>query len=360
MFNVKIKQHTLRLPIIQGGMGVGVSLSNLASAVINEGCMGVISAAQPGFKEKDFYTNNFAANVRALNNEINKTRSNTNHKGILAINVMVAARRYKEYIKEISAMDIDAIISGAGLPTELPDLVVNKDILLAPIVSSGKAAQLICKTWDMRYNKIPDFIVIEGSQAGGHLGFKIDDLIAQTTQSLSEILADVLAVIQPYQDKYNYKIPVFVAGGIVSGFDIAKYLKLGASGVQMATSFIATEECDVDIKFKEAVINSTVEDIGLTKSPSKLHGRALKTRFMNEVNGRIENIKVSKCVACLATCDPQDTSYCITQALIESALGNIDEGIVFVGESAAQLSKMTTVKELVAKLEKELRSTYDQ
>ncbi|MEA5017652.1 MAG: nitronate monooxygenase family protein [Erysipelotrichaceae bacterium] len=359
MFNVKFRQHTLRLPIIQGGMGVGVSLSKLASAVINEGCMGVISAAQPGFNEEDFYTNNFTANVRALKSEITKTRNNTDHQGLLGVNVMVAARKYKEYIKEISAMDIDVIISGAGLPTELPDLVVNKNIMLAPIVSSAKAAHLICKTWDMRYNKIPDFIVIEGAEAGGHLGFKIDDLLADNTQSLAEILADVLAVIQPYQDKYQYQIPVFVAGGIVSGYDIAKYLKLGASGVQMATSFIATEECDVDIKFKEAVLKCTKDDIAFTKSPSKLHGRALKTNFMKEVNQRQENIKIDRCVACLATCDPSSTSYCITQALIDAARGHTDDGIVFVGSSAAQLSKMTTVKELVQKLEIELRSCYE-
>lgn len=359
MFSVTLKNHTLKLPIIQGGMGVGISLSRLASAAIQQGCMGVISAAQPGYREPDFYKNNFNANIRALNLEVEKTRENTKHQGVLGVNVMVAARRYKDYIKAISKMDIDAIISGAGLPLDLPELVENENILLAPIVSSAKAAYLICKRWDMRYEKVPDFIVVEGPKAGGHLGFKHDDLVSNTTQTLEEILVEVLEVIQQYIDKYNRDIPVFVAGGIATGSDIAHFLKLGASGVQMGSRFIATYECDADDRFKQEVINSTLDDIGFTKSPSKMHGRAVKTPFMIEVNARTENIRVDRCVACLATCNPMDTPYCITEALIQSALGNVDEGIVFIGESATHIKGMTSVKELVDELTKELVEAYE-
>ncbi len=359
MFNVQLNTHILKHPIIQGGMGVGVSMSKLATAAINHGCMGVISAAQPGYKEDDFYTNNFQANIRALKQEIDITRHNTQHQGVLAVNVMVASKRYNDYIKEISTMDIDAIISGAGLPLNLPELVQNKELLLGVIVSSGKAAQLICKVWDTRYNRIPDFIVIEGDKAGGHLGFKIEELRANSTRTLDEILEDVLQVTLPYKEKYNKAIPLFVAGGIVSGYEIAHYIKKGASGVQMGTAFLATKECDAPLNFKQAVIDATIDDIGFTKSPSKLHGRALKTPFMMMVNQRHENIQVKRCVACLSMCNPSDTPYCISQALIDSINGNLDEGIVFVGESAARINAIVSVSDLVERLMKECISVYE-
>ena len=357
--NISLKDKTLHVPIIQGGMGVGISLSNLASAAINQGCMGVISAAQPGYREEDFIKNTFNANIRALKKEVSKTREQSSSQGILAVNVMVAARRYKDYIKEISSMDIDCIISGAGLPLDLPNLVSNKKIMLAPIVSSAKAAYLICKGWDKRYNTTPDFIVVEGPLAGGHLGFTYENLVSDTCESLEEILEGVLEVVKPYQEKYNRDIPVFVAGGISTGHDIAYFMKKGASGVQMATRFIATHECDADDRFKQAVLDCKKQDIDFTKSPSKLHGRALKTNFMIDVNQRKNNIKVDQCVACLATCNPLDTPYCITDALIQSVKGNVDQGIVFVGANAYEISEIVSVKELVDQLKKELMIAYE-
>lgn len=356
--NIPLKNKALTVPIIQGGMGVGISLSKLASAAINQGCMGVISAAQPGYREEDFMKNTFNANIRALKKEVENTRKQTKHQGILAVNVMVAARRYKDYIEEISKMDIDCIISGAGLPLDLPSFVKNKEIMLVPIVSSAKAAYLICKGWDKRYNTIPDFIIIEGSLAGGHLGFRYEDLVNDTCESLEVILEGVLEVIKPYQEKYNREIPVFVAGGIRSGYDIAHFMKRGASGAQIATRFIATHECDADDCFKQAVVNCKQEDIAFTKSPSKLHGRALKTNFMIDVNQRVTNIKVDKCVACLSTCNPMDTAYCITDALIQSVQGNTEQGIVFVGARAHEITEIVSVKELVDQLKKELSLAY--
>jgi nitronate monooxygenase len=358
--NLKLHQHTLNLPIIQGGMGIGVSLGNLAGAVMQQGCMGVISAAQPGYKEADFYKNTFNANIRALNREIAKARQIGQGKGMLGVNVMVAARRYKEYIKAIGLMDIDCIISGAGLPLDLPELVDNKNILLAPIVSSRKAAELICKVWDKRHQRVPDFIVIEGSLAGGHLGFKKEDLINETCESLDDILVQVKEMIGYYEQKYERKIHIFVAGGIYTGADITHYLKNGADGVQIGTRFIATYECDAHPSFKQSFINCNPEDIKLTKSPSGFPGRARSTPFMEMVNKRQENIKVEKCVACLIPCNPSDTPYCITDALIQSVSGRVEQGLVFTGTNGYRIDKIVSVNELVNQLKDEMVQAYEK
>ncbi len=355
---LKLHNHTLELPIIQGGMGIGVSLGNLAGAVMKQGCMGVISAAQPGYREDDFYKNTFEANVRALKKEIDKARNIGQGNGVLGVNVMVAARRYKDYIKEIAKMDIDCIISGAGLPLDLPDLVKDRHILLAPIVSSRKAGELICKVWDKRYHRAPDFIVIEGYEAGGHLGFKKEDLLNETCESLDDILVQVKEMIKLYEDKYQRKIHVFVAGGIYTGSDIVHYLNNGADGVQMGTRFIATDECDAHHDFKQALINSKQEDIKLTKSPSGFPGRAYSTSFMDMVNKRKENIQVKKCVACLVPCNPNDTPYCITDALIQSVSGFVDQGLVFTGTNGYRLDKLVSVQQLLADLKFEMECAY--
>jgi len=167
---VILGKKTLSVPIIQGGMGIGVSLHMLVSAVMREDAMGVISAAQPGYRQPDFYTNSLKANLRALAEEIALSRAQSNGKGMIGVNVMVAGRQHKEIWEFLNTQPIDAVISGAGLPLDLPQIVTNPDILLAPIVSSGKAARLIMTVWEKRANRLPDFIVIEGPLAGGHLG----------------------------------------------------------------------------------------------------------------------------------------------------------------------------------------------
>ncbi|NLC48404.1 MAG: nitronate monooxygenase [Tenericutes bacterium] len=346
---LKIKDKILSFPLIQGGMGVGVSLSNLAGSVMKEGCMGVISSAHTGYRKKDFFNNPVKANCEAIKEEVKKARKISENKGLLGINIMVALKDYATYVKVAVESKVDAIISGAGLPLDLPSYVKDSNILLAPIVSSGKAIDLICKVWDKRYNTTPDFVVVEGSKAGGHLGFKKEDLIDDKCDSLENIFFDVKEKLSLFSEKYNKNIPIFVAGGIYDGKDIAHFLKLGASGVQMGTRFIATEECDADIEFKKAVIESTEENIQIIQSPTGFPGRGIMNTFM-ENNKKRGNITVKKCLNCLTPCNPSDTPYCISMALIQSAQGNVNNGLVFVGTNAYKIKEMTTVKKLIDEL----------
>ena len=182
---LEINQKSLTVPLIQGGMGVGVSLGNLAGHVAKCGAMGVISTAHPGYKEDDFESNHRQANIRALKKEILKAQKLSQGKGLVAINAMVALKDYDELINAALESKVDAIISGAGLPLRLPELVKDHDVLIAPIVSSGKACKVIIKHWLKKYQRTPDFIVIEGSQAGGHLGFKKEDLENQIQAAIN-------------------------------------------------------------------------------------------------------------------------------------------------------------------------------
>lgn len=350
--SVKFKNKTLQVPIIQGGMGAGISLGNLAGSVMKEGCMGVISAAHTGYKYKGFNEDSEKTNLIAINAEIKKARKISQGSGLLGINIMVASMNYEEYVKTAVKAKVDVIISGAGLPLSLPKFVDDKDILLAPIVSSGRAINLICKVWDKRYNTTPDFVVIEGSKAGGHLGFKKEDLENDTCESLEDIFFDVKKELKLYEEKFHRNIPVFIAGGIYNGKDIAHFLNLGASGVQMATRFIATYECDAHDKFKQAVINVKKEDIAFVKSPTGFPGRAIKNEFIKKTQKR-GNICMKNCYHCLSLCNPSDTPYCISTSLINAAKGDIDNGLVFVGSNAYKLDKIISVKELIYELKNE-------
>lgn len=340
-----LKLQKLRVPLIQGGMGIGVSLGNLAGHVMLEGGLGVISAAQPGYREPDFYQNTIEANLRTLEKEVAKARQIAQGQGLLGINVMVAAEDYDHYVKAISQMDIDVIISGAGLPLELPTLVGNTEIALAPIISSAKAAYLLCKRWLARSQKLPDLLIIEGPLAGGHLGFTWSDLKENKTQTLHHILEEVLLVLKDQ----NWSIPVFVAGGIYSSTDIQTVLALGASGVQMATRFIATHECDADIQFKQAFINAKEEDIRFVISPSGYPGRAINNPLVEKLM-RDEKVKVMRCVNCLKPCNPATTPYCITEALIHAVKGNVQDGLIFTGTNGYRIDTLVSVKELIEEL----------
>lgn len=347
--SVKLKDKVLEVPIIQGGMGVGVSLSGLAGSVMKQGGMGVISAAHPGYQKDSFRKDSKKANCEAIIEEVNKARVIANGKGLMGINIMVASKDYELYVKAAVEAKVDAIISGAGLPVNLPEFVDNESILLAPIVSSGKAMKLILRMWDRRYHKIPDFVVIEGSDAGGHLGFKKEDLIDNTCESLETILEEVKEELTPFCEKYEKEVPIFVAGGIYTGEDIAKFIKLGASGVQMGTRFIATEECDANIKFKEAIVNCKQEDIAIVQSPTGFPGRGILNEFMVQTKKR-GNICVKNCLNCLTPCKPIDTPYCISEALIQSVKGNLNRGLIFVGSNAYRIDKIVKVAELMDEL----------
>lgn len=345
---VKIGTKEMTIPIIQGGMGVGVSLSSLAGAVMKEGGMGVISAAHPGYRDPLFWKDSLAANKKALKEEIQKAKDISGGNGICGVNIMVASKDYDEYVVAAAEGKAEAIISGAGMPMNLPALVKGYDILIAPIVSSARAAKLILRSWSQRDDRCADFVVVEGCEAGGHLGFKKEDVINGNAETLEEILPQVLQEVAVYEEKYEKEIPVFVAGGIFTGQDIAKYIKLGAAGVQMATRFIATYECDADQRFKDHIIQSTQANIELVGSPAGLPGRAVMTPFMETT--KCGRIAPTRCITCMKPCIPATTPYCITDALIKAVQGDIEHGLVFAGSNAYRVTKMMHVHDLISEL----------
>ncbi len=345
---LRLGDRVLSVPIIQGGMGIGVSLHRLASAVMREGGMGVISAAQPGYAEEDFYQNPLQANLRALQREIKLANQHGEGKGLLGVNVMVAGRQHKEIWEFLNTQPIDAIISGAGLPLDLPQVVTNPSILLAPIVSSGKAARLILTSWERRANRLPDFIVIEGPLAGGHLGISKAEIDAGHLPDLSDLLAEVIAVVRPVEERIGRKIPIFCAGGVYTHEDILRLIALGSDGVQMATRFIATHECDAHPNFKQCLLDAKQEDIVYTISPVGLPGRGVNTPFVQALDGSLR--KASRCTACLTPCNPIATPYCITEALITAVKGDPIHGLVFTGSNGFRLDTIVSVHDLMNEL----------
>ncbi|WP_297630478.1 nitronate monooxygenase family protein [uncultured Clostridium sp.] len=339
-----------RLPIIQGGMGIGVSLSSLASAVARAGGIGIISAAQTGFNDKDFLKNPKETNLRTLKEHIKKAKENSNG-GVIGVNIMVVTQDYQDYVKAAIDAGVDLIISGAGMPTMLPKIVKDSSVKIAPIISSLKACKVILKLWERHNNRLPDLVVVEGPKAGGHLGFKKEDLNISDEDFDNEVVK-ILEHVKEYEVKFNKKIPVVVGGGVFDGKDIAKYLKLGADGVQMATRFVTTHECDASDEFKRAYINAKKEDIQIVSSPVGLPGRAILNSFVSKT--KEGNVPVKRCYNCMIPCNPSDTPYCISQALIDSVQGNADGGLVFCGENAYKLDKIISVQELMNTLEKEI------
>ncbi|MBE6063163.1 MAG: nitronate monooxygenase [Clostridium butyricum] len=349
---LKIGNLIAPIPIIQGGMGIGVSSSKLASAVAAEGGIGVLSAAQLGYNEHGFEKKPLETNLKSIKKHITLAKSLCPN-GILGINIMVATNYYKEHVQAAIKSGIDLIISGAGLPIMLPKLVKGSNVKIAPIVSSLKAAKIILKLWDKHDNVCPDLIIIEGPKAGGHLGFKLNEL-NDTNFDFDKSVIDIINETKKYEKKYNKNIPIVVGGGVFDGNDIAHYLNLGASGVQMATRFVVTEECDASQEFKNAYINCSKDDIQIVKSPVGMPGRAIRNKFVE--NNSKSNCKVSHCYNCLEPCNPANTPYCISKALINAVNGNLDDGLIFCGQNAYKLTKMTTVKDLINELITELHS----
>lgn len=345
---LKIGNLIAKTPIIQGGMGVGVSLSNLAGNVAKYGAIGVISAAHPGYLENDFEINTLQANLRALKKHIKKAKQISNN-GIIGVNIMVAMKNYKELVQASIEGGADLIISGAGLPLKLPQYTQNSEIKIIPIVSSSKAVKLILSYWKKHYNKIADGIIIEGPEAGGHLGFK-DNNIENDINEFETNVNNILETIKEFEKEYNKKIPVIVAGGVFDSDDIKKYINLGANAVQIGTRFVATVECDANIKFKEAYLNCHKNDIKIVKSPVGMPGRAISNKFLNKINN--DNNKITKCYNCLIPCNPSTTPYCISEALINAARGDIDNGLIFCGSNAYKINKIISVKELLDELTK--------
>lgn len=335
-----------KIPVIQGGMGIGVSLSNLAGNVAKHGAIGVISAAQPGYMEEDFETNTLEANIRGLTNHIKNAKKISNN-GIIGVNIMVATNNYIEYVTTAIKAGADLIISGAGLPLTLPEIVKDSPIKIAPIVSSAKGVKVILNYWKKHFNRTADAIIVEGPLAGGHLGFKADKMNDEI-QNFDENVLSIIEQVKVFETEFNKDIPVIVAGGVFNNEDIKKYLNLGAKGVQMATRFVATDECDAHPKFKEAYVNCKEEDIKLTLSPVGMPGRAIKNDFLDKLSqGRI---KPTKCYDCLIPCNPATTLYCISTALINAVKGDLDNGLLFCGHNAHKIDKIVPVKELLDEL----------
>ncbi len=347
-----------KIPIIQGGMGIGVSGSRLAAAVANTGGIGGITGVQSGYREPDFKTDNLAANIRGIQKEIRKARAMAPN-GIIGVNILTAINHYKETAAACVEAGIDLIISGAGLPTELPGIVAGSETKVVPIVSSGRAASVLSKMWDKKFNFAADAVVVEGPLAGGHLEFTQEVLVSSHPPALTTLVQEVRAALQPYMDKYKKKIPIIAAGGIFTGRDIAEQLQNGADGVQMATRFVVTEECDADIHFKEAYLKATHDDIRIIVSPIGMPGRAIRNHFVIKQEDGARD-PLTYCYKCIKMCVPGQTPYCISNALIASVTGDVDEGLVFAGYNAARLTEMTTVPKLMEELVREAEEALDQ
>jgi len=351
VMNMKMKPLIIgdliaRVPIIQGGMGVGVSRSKLAGAVAREGGIGIISTAQIGYDEPDFDKHQIDSNLTAIKKHIKRAKEIA-PEGIVGVNIMVATKQYERYVKAACEGGADVIISGAGLPVTLPELVKGFQTKIAPIVSSIRAAVLL-KLWDKKYRRTADFIVIEGPLAGGHLGFTKEQLEQIDELDYDKEIEGIIECKKEYEEKYRTNIPVVVAGGIFDQSDIRHAMELGADGVQIATRFVATEECDASPEYKQAYLNASKEDVTIVISPVGMPGRAILNPFLRTVGkGRIA---VTKCFSCLEHCNPKDTPYCITKALINAVKGNIDEGLIFCGDKVHLLKEMTTVKALFQEL----------
>ncbi len=348
---LKIGNLIARLPIIQGGMGVGISLSGLASAVANAGGIGVISSVALGMLGQASQKTFKEDNKTALREEIRKARKKTN--GILGLNIMVAITDYDDMVRIALEEKIDILFLGAGLPLKLPagisiDFIKKSKTKIAPIVSSGRAAMLIFKTWDKHFAHVPDAVVVEGPLAGGHLGFKPEQ-IEDPEFSLEKIIPDVCESIKTYELKYKKTIPVIAGGGVYDGEDIYKFMNLGARGVQMGTRFVATDECDADIEFKKQYIKCRKEDIVIIQSPVGLPGRAIVNDFLNDVKAGIK--KPFSCPwKCLKTCDFKTSLYCIANALMKAKIGELKNGFSFAGANAWRIDKIISVKELMDSL----------
>lgn len=350
MAKLKIGELIAELPIVQGGMGVGVSLSGLASAIANQGGVGVIAAAGIGLLAYDHSSNYFEADITALRAEIKKAKKLTS--GIIGVNIMVALSNFVELAKAAIEEGVDAIFSGAGLPMDLPG-ILNKSskTKLIPIVSSAKAVKIIAKKWCSKYNYVPDAFVVEGPKAGGHLGFKLEQL-DDPAYALEKIIPNVVSEVLPLEQKYGKSIPIIAGGGIYTGEDIYNIMELGAAGVQMATRLVTTNECDASAEFKDAYINAKKEDIGIIKSPVGLPGRAIINDFLQDViaGGRVP----FHCpYHCIITCAYKNSPYCIATALINAKKGLFKNGFAFAGVNAYKATEIMSVKEVFQSLKNE-------
>lgn len=356
MSKLKIGKYTLNKPIVQGGMGVGVSWDKLAGNVSLEGGLGVISGVGTGYYEdKKFSLKNISNKPYAETNFYSKEalcKIVENARKIcgdspLACNVLYAINDYGRVVKDACDAGVNMIITGAGLPTNMPEFTKDyPDVALIPIVSSARALKLICKKWK-RYNKLPDAVIVEGPLSGGHQGFSYEQCFEEEYQ-LENLIEPVI------QEAKNWgSIPVIAAGGIWDKNDIDKFLDLGCSGVQMGTRFIGTYECDAHPEFKKIILDAKKDDIKLMKSPVGLPARGVMTNLQDSIKN-----KTAPKVACISNCvapcnhgvEAKAVGYCIADRLSDAYNGNTQTGLFFSGSNGYRVDKLYSVKELMDKL----------
>lgn len=344
MSKLVIRDLVAKIPVIQGGMGVGVSLSTLAGNVAKCGGVGIISTAQIGYQEEGFEEHPIETNLKAIEKHVKRAKEIAQG-GVVGVNIMVATKKYEEYVKAAVKAGVDLIISGAGLPTRLPEFVEKSKTKIAPIVSSIKSAKVICKLWDRKYKRCPDMVVIEGPKAGGHLGFSYEELQTITQEQYEEEIKGIIKVVEEFGEKYDYHIPVIAAGGIYDVQDMKRVMELGVDGVQVATRFVTTYECDASDAYKQAYIDAKQEEIQIVKSPVGMPGRAIHNAFIEETEK--EPVKIKKCLQCLEHCNQKDIPYCITNALINAVKGKVSKGLIFCGANAWRAQKMEYVSDIM-------------
>lgn len=305
---LKIGKLTAQLPIVQGGMAVRISTAPLAAAVANAGGIGIIGGT--------------GMSVSELIDQVKKAKLLA-PAGIVGVNLMFVSREFFELVEASIKAGADIIFTGAGFSRDVFKYGKKFDIPIVSIVSSAKTALLALRCG-------ADAVVVEGKEAGGHLG---------TDRPMMEILKEVV-------DAIKKKIPVLGAGGIINGKDIAEVLKTGADGVQMATRFVLSEECDISDKFKQHYLNSKKEDMAIFQSPVGLPGRAIKTPFLKDVLNK--TVSPFKCEhLCMKKCK---RFFCIMKALIDAKEGRIDNGVVFAGENFYKIKEILPVKTIMKNL----------
>jgi nitronate monooxygenase len=334
-----------KVPIVQGGMGVRIGGPRLVSAVANYGGLGTLSAmglCPVDTKARDFKR----VGNESLIAELQATKALMPDKP-LALNVMVAATNWEQLVRTGAENGADLIVSGAGLPLKMPEVVAGTTAKIAPIISSGRAAALICKAW-ARQGRYPDALVLEGPRAGGHLGFTLEEL--HHPRPLEELLVEVLNAIEPHVKAAGRPIPVIAAGGIYDGADIARLIALGASGVQMGTRFVATHECDAHDTFKDQFVKCREEDIVIITSPVGMPLRAIRNEWLQDIiDGERKKFKCS--YKCLHTCNAAKVQYCIADALYKADVeGDLYQGFVICGSTTHRIDKLVPVADLLDEL----------
>ena len=338
----------IKVPIIQGGMGVRVSTSALASAVANCGAAGTIASVGLAPDTAELRLDVPKSSRDHLIKEINIAKEKT--KGVFGINIMVALSNFEDLARTSAKEGVDYIISGAGLPISLPEYTEGHDTKLIPLISSARGLKVLLKTWKRRYNILPDAVIVEGPLSGGHIGnHSLNELNLGKFKSLETTFKEVLTMVDEYGMLANKKIPVIAAGGIFDGKDMAKFISMGAGGVQIGTRFILTEECSAAQSYKDVFLKAEEKDLVFIQSPVGMPAKVIRTKFVDAMLAG-ETRPISCNYQCLRTCNPSEVPFCIAKVLINAVEGDVDNGLVFSSSYIQKLNKIVSCQELIDEL----------